>query len=345
LLGLTIGLAFVAHVALAEEESIHLDFQVPAGCPGRDEFIAHVRARTERVRFVDGDATRVSDLHIQARFEGDRAIGRLRIGESQDAERLVSGKSCPDVMSALALIAAVAIDPTSVLDSAGPSETAAAPASELASPASGFASTSPPAPPESPEPPPPRASLSWFGGTGASGEVSRGFAPRAITLAGASLFAEAGLALGEAWRPAVRLAAVWSASPTVLPDQMPDSGAATFMLFAGRLSLCPLEFAPHASFRVRPCADFELGQLTGKGQPVDNGSVTTLRSGSMIRVAVGQTLQARVRLASRFWLEMAANVREPLVRQNFVFHEPEVTVASVPPVELAGALGLGAYFP
>jgi hypothetical protein len=177
------------------------------------------------------------------------------------------------------------------------------------------------------------------------GEISRGFGPRAITLAGANLFAEAGLDLGAPWHPAIRVAAVLGASPTVLPEQTPGSGAASFWLLAGRLSLCPLEFAPRPSFRVSPCADFELGQLTGTGEPVANGTVTSLRTGTMTRVALGQTLQGRVRLTSRLWLEMGVGVREPLLRQNFVFHEPEVAVASVSAVELGAALGLGAHFP
>ncbi len=349
-LGLWLGFALSGAVAFAEEGPIRLDFQAPAGCPGRDEFIAHVRARTERVHFAEHDTTSVSELYVRADYDGERAVGRLRLGDSRDAERLVTGKSCPDVISALALIAAVAIDPTAIADPAAPSQPAVLPAApappDFVSQQRGLDAPPSVAPPESPEPKPmPRSPFDWFGGIGAHGEISRGFGPRSITLAGASLFGEAGFALGGPWQPAVRLAAVIAESPTVLPDEGRGTGAATFTLLAGRLSLCPLQFSPRPSFRVRPCADFELGRFTGEGRPVANGTVTALRTGGMTRVAVGQTVEGRVRIASRLWIEMELGLREPLLRQNFVFYNPDVTVATVPVVELAGALGLGVHFP
>ena len=97
--GLLVVLVFSAPAALAEQGPIGRDFHAPAGCPSRDRFIERVRARTERVRFVDAGAASVSDLHVQADYEGDRAVGRLRLGEGRDAERLVTGKTCPDVVS------------------------------------------------------------------------------------------------------------------------------------------------------------------------------------------------------------------------------------------------------
>jgi hypothetical protein len=159
------------------------------------------------------------------------------------------------------------------------------------------------------------------------------------------VFGEMGLDLGGPWRSAARLAALYEQSATVVPEQMPGSAAAKFTLLAGRLSICPVEFSPRPSFRVRPCADFELGQLTGDGRPVTNGTVNSLYSGTMTRIAVGQTLQGRIRLASPVWLELEMALREPLLRQNFVFYEPDVTVTSAPVVELGGAVGLGVHFP
>jgi hypothetical protein len=344
---LLFGLFLSTPSALADQESVSLDFRASAGCPNREQFISRVRARTERVRFVDAGSANASGLHVQADYEGDRAVGRLRLGDGREAERLVTGKTCPDVISALALIAAVAIDPTAISD---PSESVAAiaPSASIPEPESqarGVEAQAPPSPETPAAGPASHAPLPWFGGAGARGEISRGFGPRTITLAGASVFGEVGLDLGGSWRSAARLAALLEQSPTVVPDQMPDSAAATFTLLAGRLSICPVEFSPRPSFRVRPCAELELGQLTGKGRPVANGAVTSLHSGTMTRVAVGQTLQGRIRLASRVWLELEMALREPLLRQNFVFHDPDVTVTSAPVVELGGALGLGLLFP
>jgi hypothetical protein len=247
------------------------------------------------------------------------------------------------------LIAAVAIDPSAITDPVAPGQAAVAPAPAIVDLASQEKALEAPLvapPPEKPEPAPgPRSALAWFGGTGAHGEISHGFGPRSITLRGGSIFGEAGLALGAPWKPAIRLAALLAKSPEVLPEETSGAGAATFTLLAGRLSFCPLEFSPHPRFRIRPCGDLEVGQLTGQGRPVDNGSVKDLRSGTMTRIAVGETVQGRIRLFSQVWLEWEAAAREPLLRQNFVFYKPDVAVASVSPVELAGALGLGVHFP
>ncbi len=138
---------------------------------------------------------------------------------------------------------------------------------------------------------------------------------------------------------------VLGTSPSVLPDADPSSGAATFRLLAGRLSVCPLELSRQPSFVVRPCAAFELGEVIGTGRAIDNGAVTQPRTGSMARIAVSQSVQGRMRLVGPTWLELDVSVTEPLLRQNFVFYTPDVTVASVSAVEIGGALGLGLHFP
>jgi hypothetical protein len=44
-------------------------------------------------------------------------------------------------------------------------------------------------------------------------------------------------------------------------------------------------------------------------------------------------------------MELELGLREPLLRQRFVFSTPDVPVSSVSVVEIAGALGLGMHFP
>jgi hypothetical protein len=164
-------------------------------------------------------------------------------------------------------------------------------------------------------------------------------------MVGASVHAEAGLAVDAWWRPTVRLSAAFSQSPTVVPGDRADTGAATFTLIAGRAALCPLEFRGGESLVVRPCANLEIGRLEGSGSVIDNGSITTPRTGHALRLATGQSLLTRACLSGRVWLEMEAGATEPLVRQSFVFSHPDVTVRSTPFVEIAIALGLGMYFP
>jgi hypothetical protein len=363
------GLAVVASIALwgshalAQDELLHLKFQSASDCPGRAAFIAEVRARTERVRFVDTTRNALQ-LEVHADVGGDRAVGRLRLG-SENADRRVTGKTCVDVMSALALIAALAVDPTAWSGTSvegraagvalpavrakaagedladGPADLATTPPAALRDP-SASRDTSEATPSGKTDRP---SSIDWFGGVGAAGEFSRGLGAGAITMAGASLYAEAGIAAGARWRPALRASLVFTQSPTMIPDAQPDSGAAAFTLIASRVALCPLEFRPRETLVIRPCASFEVGRLEGRAKPVDNGRITSLRSGQMLRLAAGQSIQARARLAGSLWFELEAGAIEPLLRQKFVFSNPDVTVSSVPAIELAAALGLGVHFP
>jgi hypothetical protein len=360
--GVLVSVASWAPAAFSQEELLHVHFRGAEGCPGPAEFLTQVRARTERVRFVETSLD-APELAVDAHVEGDRAVGRLRWA-SEDADRLVTGKTCGDVISALALIVALAVDPAAwpgtgaAVDGAttslplahsGTAEgNEAGPSPETA----GLVSTaqklpdaaSPDAREAAPDPGSGRGEP-WFGGAGAQGELSRGLGTGAITMMGASLHAEARLGLGTSWRPIVRVSGLFSRSPTVIPDALPNTGAATFTLIAGRVGLCPFEFRPSESFVVRPCATLEVGRLEGTAKPVDNGSITSLRSGRVLRLAPGQSVYGRVRVAGLFWFEGEAGATEPLIRQNFVFSNPRVTVSAAPAVEVAAAIGLGVYFP
>jgi hypothetical protein len=344
----------VPRAGFAQEEAIRLEFEAGGGCPGRPEFMAQVRARTERVHFLDlapdAGADAVREFKVTAGPEGDRAVGRLRLGKTEDADRLVTGKTCAEVISALALIAAVAIDPAASLGVIESPVTTALP-----SPSPLDQSPTEPVPPLSPPPDvaapprpsnePARASLPWFGGVGAHGEVTRGFGSDAFTLVGASIYGEVGLAFGETWRPVVRLSGVASWSPTLEPNAQPDVGAANLRLLAARLSACPIAYRFRGSFDVRPCASFELGRLDATAKQVPNGKIVQTREDYMTRVAIGQSVQARMRLMPAVWMELELGANEPLLRQNFVFRNPDVPVSSVSVVEIAGALGLGLHFP
>ena len=348
-----IAALFVARAALVQDEVVRLDFDAGGGCPGRPEFMAEVRARTERVRFVDAppDAgVAVRELKVTAGPEGDRAVGRLRVGSAEDADRLVTGKTCADVISALALIAALAIDPAASQGAIRSPVAVALPASSPSLDQNAEPVPPPPSPPPDVANPSARESrapaLPWIGATGARGELSRGFGAEAFTLVGASVYGEAGLAFRETWRPVVRLSALAAFSPTVEPNAQPGVGAANMRLLAGRLAACPLEYRVRPGFRVRPCASFELGRLDAFAKQVPNGSVTDAGQGHMARVAVGESVEAHVRLAAPLWMDVELGLREPLLRQRFVFMTPDVVaVSSVSAVEIAGGLGLAVHFP
>src|SRR5260370_41290974 len=88
----------VPRASFAQEEAIRLEFESGGGCPGRPEFMAQVRARTERGHFVDlapnGDAGAVREFKVVAGPEGDPAVGRPRLGKTEDADPHVAAQAC-----------------------------------------------------------------------------------------------------------------------------------------------------------------------------------------------------------------------------------------------------------
>jgi hypothetical protein len=109
-----------------------LAYRAPTGCPTEADFLTQVAARGGRFRAED---ERTFDVSVELR--GGNFSGSLRVGESEPRE--VSGASCAEVADALAVVTALALQPSAAV----PAEPAASPAPVV----------SPPAPPAPPEPP------------------------------------------------------------------------------------------------------------------------------------------------------------------------------------------------
>src|SRR5947209_8250423 len=100
-----------ALVASAQEaRPVRVDYDAPASCPDRARFVARVRARTPRVTIAD-DASTTLRARITLRDRG--FAGEIALVEGgHETQRRVAGESCAEVVEALALIAAVAVDAT-----------------------------------------------------------------------------------------------------------------------------------------------------------------------------------------------------------------------------------------
>ena len=138
-LGCAPALALLAWAApaAADTEPIRIVFHAPAGCPDEAAFTGQITARTQRARLAAaGEVARTFSVTISP-ARGARARGKLVIDDPRgpSASRAVSG-TCEEVVSALGLVAALAIDPRA---STAPKPLSAQP---------------PPAPPPSPPPPP-----------------------------------------------------------------------------------------------------------------------------------------------------------------------------------------------
>jgi len=108
LLGVSSFLACPA--VFGQSHRISLVYAADPSCPTRADFMAQVKARTRLADFVT-DASAEHRFAVSARIESGRAVGRLSNPSESSTERQVTSESCADVVSALALIAALAIDP------------------------------------------------------------------------------------------------------------------------------------------------------------------------------------------------------------------------------------------
>lgn len=112
-----------AGVARADQEVVELRYQAPAGCPARAAFEAEILGRTPNVR-LGAPAHRRFAVTIEATADGFR--GALVVDQVADKE--LAAERCDDLASALALVTALAIDPSAVVAPRPPGLTALLPA-------------------------------------------------------------------------------------------------------------------------------------------------------------------------------------------------------------------------
>jgi hypothetical protein len=97
--------------APSDEGNMGLSFSAPQSCQDRSAFISRVQAYTSKAHFTDDAAGRLFAVSI-AEAGPEQLIGNLEIvSASERATRTVSGKTCPELLDALALMTALAIDP------------------------------------------------------------------------------------------------------------------------------------------------------------------------------------------------------------------------------------------
>jgi hypothetical protein len=118
-IGITIALAITcaapARARAQPLEKVHIAYGVAADadCPDAASYRARITARNRGVSFVDrADAGRVFDVQVRADPDG-QMHGRLAVRDSAGLQtvREVFGATCAEVIDALALVAALALDP------------------------------------------------------------------------------------------------------------------------------------------------------------------------------------------------------------------------------------------
>jgi hypothetical protein len=301
-----------------------IEYSADAACPQRESFMADVRARTDRLSSPPhGQAVVVYRVRAETTPRG--AHGRLDVVDASGAtsSRDVEGVTCNDVVDALALVLALAVDPNA----------STAPLASIAPPAAARVEDGgTPSAPRRPAPP-------WSGHLGASfgAEVNAGVTP--ALLVGPVLGVEASIervTQGPRIEPILELrAAITRAQSGTVSAEV---GAARFVWTAGQLDACPLR-AIAGPVQAVPCARLEGGILEAAGMGVDvshDVSSTWLAVGGMVRV--------RWTPLSVLFVDVDGALLAPLQRDHFYFSRPQTGIYDVPAIRGGAALSAGVRF-
>lgn len=319
--------------AAPELEPLRVELAAPAACPSEPSLFARVRTHTSRVREArPGEAARLLRVDIASHDGG--FIAELRLVEDGDElQRRVPGRTCDEVLAAVALIAALAID--SRPSDAGAGDAWPSSTRDEALDAGADAATLGPAPRWSSD-----AAAARDAAVGREPEPARVVASFGTSLAvnglgepvlGSTVWIEG--ALASRLSPALRLRLARSRSFTV------DAGgrSAIFRLSDAALEGCVAVAGPRP-FQLRPCAQVAVGVFEGA-----SSAFGPTQSEARPWVSAGGFLQGRWRFFGPLALEASFGFTVPLLRDDFFFR-PRTPIYLAPPLLLVGDVGVGTTF-
>jgi hypothetical protein len=332
--GFLFALTFGASVSAAQpvSEPVRFEYRAPAGCPDAEAFVNRVQARTARARL--GAAEELARTFVvEVRADASGASAQLSFTDSRGAPvvRAVRGETCDEVVSAIALVTALAIE-------AGPTEANAPVESTQTEPRSGVA----PAPEPAAAPrkralrkPEPNVVV-WSLGAETSVTTWLGPAPAP----GVGVFGEVGTYAGAS----ARLTLLGTASSTLVENEtLPGAyRRANFNALLARIEGCPVVAVVGWGFRVLPCVAIGLGAFRGAGE---EASVTPPRSRTIFWADLVPALRLDWTVADSLVFFGQAELGVPLVRHEFVFEGPPQPVFEVPAVGVGAAFGMAWRFP
>ena len=313
--------------------AVQIDYEARAGCPSADSFVRQLLGRAPRARLaVPGERVRVLVARVRpGAGHGLEGLLVVRDPGAAPTERTVRAETCDEVVAALAVIAAVVIDPftarTGTVDTAAPSADQAPPVDVVVAAAPPVPSPTPP-PADEAAPGPPADPRMWTISAGLGGGLVAGSAP--TVLLSVPVFVELSRAGREVVRPSARLRVEWTFSSS-------NSEGGAFVRTGGAIDLCPIALGA-SSLRAQPCMRAELAALYAKGRGVE-----PVRSAVRPWFALGAVARVRIDLPPPLFVELEAALILPVVRDRF-YVEPDTVVYRAPTVGGTAAFALGASF-
>jgi hypothetical protein len=336
MIGVAFTCASVGPIAGASADEplipVRIDYRGTERCSEGAEFLRELVARDPRVRTA-GLEEHAPLLVVRITRGARQAVhGRLVVEDvdGTTSRRDVDGDGCESVLGALALMAAIAVDPAAPLR--GDDVPGAAPSSspgrgdgvEGARPVAGASSKDEASPAGGSTAPDAGRSSMHFGVTGGA-SATMGTAPTVAWMIPVS--AEIGWGRDTSVSPLVRAGFEHADSG----EDAATGGDARFVLNAGTLDLCA-SFPVTQAMRLLPCLHAEGGTLLAAGSDIQPA-----RSDTRPWVGLGAIGAVRYVVRSPVFVELSFGVRLPLVRDRFFF-EPDTTVFR-PPVAAGFAGG------
>jgi hypothetical protein len=312
----------------AEQETVGLEYRAPSTCPDAAFFAREVTARTNRVRFDDTDAARRS-FRVVVQGASGKYSGILRITahDGQTAVRNFEAEDCRNVVVALALVAALSVDPNA---STAPGSSSAASSGEPAARARP-PTTSLPIVDIRPRDAG-RSSTTWIPAVGAGIDAMPQITPVTLLAIGGFLRLDRS---GEL-EPSFRVNAYFAKTGTTGPAAQ----AADFYLVAGRVEACPVSFGIASGLRAWPCASLDVGLLHARGTDVAQpGEGNT----AWVSAMLGPRLE--LDLSGAIFVEANAGAVWAITQPEFVFVKPEILVHEVPWLTFRAGIAGGIKFP
>jgi len=323
----SVGLTWsTAAVAAPPGQPFRLEYWAEGHCPDAIEFARQIQTRAPRLRPAEADEPALG-FYAELVERPGSATGRLtaRTPDGREVAREVRGATCDDVVTALALIAALAADP---------SQPVAAPATSAAqvvpvTPARRHVHDDLPI--EELEPPDPV--LRWTFGVGGGLSFDSSIAPSPGYGLGVEFDAEG--KGGSVLRPLFALSAIRAAAA----NTETKAGDASFTWLAFRGTVCPLRWPEATPLFIRPCLFLDAGVLEGsvslEGRSRDQ-SKSWFAAGGFARV---EALADEV-----LSFQLDGGVTAALKRDTFDAGSGDGNAFRVPPSGILGRIGLSYRF-
>lgn len=334
-------LATTAGTALASPAPSPVSLSVTAPCADADEFSGQLRMRTDRIAPAhEGEPSTAIRLQIVPRGSGFHGTLAIDAPGSSPSRRVIAGATCEEVVEALALVAALSLDPNA----------RTAPVRELpvAPPAVSSAPPTPPPPPtasahEPPVPPPPavvapprrEAPAPPTRSPSAPVHFGAGVRPQIVTGIGPDPVFSL-----PVWLELLR--GPWLArlafERTAIHDVPAGTGTAHWTWTVGRGEAC-FRSRLARSWDGVGCGFFEAGLVRAGAE-----GVASPRDAARTWMATGPMIALDWSPAPALFVELAAGLRVPITRDRF-YILPDTTVHRPPAVAPFAGLGIGGRIP